>query len=564
MDERLAAPSRERRFSPWLLAVALTPAVLQVQYDCDTGDTNLSSLRVEVSEYDQIVGFDPSTSQYDVTISGDTVVVHVETADPAASAYYQLRDGGALLEAGALGVGGGDVTLSIPLGQAELKVDVRPPEGGFRFYTVDFVRVPRFACSEQGILDAIASGGGPHFFDCAGPTTVTTLADIVIDNDVILDGEGNLAVEGLDPQGGTFSVLPGVVSELLELRIATRGESPGRAIRNEGSLTLIDCIVEGDWGLTGIYSDGSLTLRRTVVRNFEGGGLCIGIESVGSLNLVDTTVTGVTASDGHAICSSGSLVVIGSAIVNNMNIAASIYSVGDATLVNSTVSGDTFSYLSTAVAAEGSLTLINSTLVYSEGDGAMWTISAGVWGDGEADLFVTNSVIVGLPESSPYGAACAGFDTISGGGNIESSGDTCGLTDPTDLVNVAEAELNLAPLADNGGPTITHALLPGSVAIDHAPTCLDENGDPLATDQRGVARPQGVACDAGAFEWADCESSACQDGNVCTAYACNATTGLCQVTPVPDGTPCSPGPTCDPGDGMCSAGVCESTSGCGL
>jgi hypothetical protein len=91
---------------------------------------------------------------------------------------------------------------------------------------------------------------------------------------------------------------------------------------------------------------------------------------------------------------------------------------------------------------------------------------------------------------------------MSLGGNIESPTNECGFTDPTDLVSVTEAELNLGPLADNGGPTPTQALLPGSVAIDHIPPsmCLDQDGLPLATDQRGVARPQGIACDVGAFE----------------------------------------------------------------
>jgi hypothetical protein len=67
----------------------------------------------------------------------------------------------------------------------------------------------------------------------------------------------------------------------------------------------------------------------------------------------------------------------------------------------------------------------------------------------------------------------------------------------------------LGPLQDNGGPTETHALLPGSPAIDAIPPAectYDDDGDPgtppvpLATDQRGVARPQGAGCDIGAFE----------------------------------------------------------------
>jgi hypothetical protein len=71
--------------------------------------------------------------------------------------------------------------------------------------------------------------------------------------------------------------------------------------------------------------------------------------------------------------------------------------------------------------------------------------------------------------------------------------DSCKLDDPTDKPNTAAG---LAALAENGGPTQTHALLPGSAAIDAAGT-----GCPL-TDQRGLGfpRPVGPFCDMGAFE----------------------------------------------------------------
>lgn len=60
----------------------------------------------------------------------------------------------------------------------------------------------------------------------------------------------------------------------------------------------------------------------------------------------------------------------------------------------------------------------------------------------------------------------------------------------------------LGPLQDNGGPTFTHALLAGSPAIDTGnPALLGSGGSACeATDQRGVARPQGSACDIGAYE----------------------------------------------------------------
>jgi hypothetical protein len=91
---------------------------------------------------------------------------------------------------------------------------------------------------------------------------------------------------------------------------------------------------------------------------------------------------------------------------------------------------------------------------------------------------------------------------VSYGGNIESPTNDCGLTDPTDLVSVPIDDVKLGPLQDNGGPTMTYALLPGSVAIDRIPEamCVDADGDPLTTDQRGEPRPGGAMCDVGAFE----------------------------------------------------------------
>jgi hypothetical protein len=59
---------------------------------------------------------------------------------------------------------------------------------------------------------------------------------------------------------------------------------------------------------------------------------------------------------------------------------------------------------------------------------------------------------------------------------------------------VTPAQVALGPLADNGGPTQTFALLPGSVAIGMGQTGVDP------TDQRGVPRPATTRADAGAFQ----------------------------------------------------------------
>ncbi len=76
--------------------------------------------------------------------------------------------------------------------------------------------------------------------------------------------------------------------------------------------------------------------------------------------------------------------------------------------------------------------------------------------------------------------------------SLDSDG-SCGLADPTDL---PATDPQLLALADRGGPTWTHGLPAGSPARDAgAATCLP------TTDQRGELRPQGPACDLGAFEW---------------------------------------------------------------
>jgi uncharacterized repeat protein (TIGR01451 family) len=65
--------------------------------------------------------------------------------------------------------------------------------------------------------------------------------------------------------------------------------------------------------------------------------------------------------------------------------------------------------------------------------------------------------------------------------------------------DVVDEDAKLEGLADNGGDTLTHALQSDSPAID-AGSCKDTVGEPIACDQRGRIRPQGLACDVGAYE----------------------------------------------------------------
>ena len=79
---------------------------------------------------------------------------------------------------------------------------------------------------------------------------------------------------------------------------------------------------------------------------------------------------------------------------------------------------------------------------------------------------------------------------------------TCALPISAAAGDLVGASPNLAPLANNGGPTQTHALNAGSVAVDAGDPGVPGSGGIAceATDQRGTTRPQGIRCDIGAFE----------------------------------------------------------------
>jgi hypothetical protein len=146
------------------------------------------------------------------------------------------------------------------------------------------------------------------------------------------------------------------------------------------------------------------------------------------------------------------------------------------TLYNSTVSSNTSTVAYPAILAGYELELINSTVANNSRGGV--TASA-------AEL--RNSIIA----NNVDGRNCAlGTNTVTYEGTNISNDDSCGGPGITLI-----ADPKLAPLADNGGPGMTHALLAGSPAIDAGTDCT------LTVDQRYVARD--AQCDLGAVEFTD-------------------------------------------------------------
>jgi hypothetical protein len=139
------------------------------------------------------------------------------------------------------------------------------------------------------------------------------------------------------------------------------------------------------------------------------------------------------------------------------------------------------------------LTLIHSTV---SGNSAGYS-GGGL--DNSGPLTLTNSLVA----KNPYGGDCYNtfeFEAsiISQGYNLDSDG-SCQVTAPTDRPGT---DPMLGPLQKNGGPTLTHALLPSSPGLDAIPWGTNGCGTMLFSDQRWQARPQaaGGACDIGAYE----------------------------------------------------------------
>lgn len=202
-----------------------------------------------------------------------------------------------------------------------------------------------------------------------------------------------------------------------------------------------------------------------------------------ALTISRSAIVGGRARDfgGGGIDSSGTLVVEASTIAGNTvdggNPGGGILSLGSLAMVDSTISGNSAG-AGAGIAVFGTARVLSTTFAHNT-PGAALDVRPG------ATAWLGGSVVTG---------GCSGA-VASLGGNVE-NGPTCGLSAPADTIG----DPLLGPLRDNGGPTDTHALGAGSAALDAAGACVDISGAPLLYDQRGVTRPQGAACDAGAVE----------------------------------------------------------------
>lgn len=302
--------------------------------------------------------------------------------------------------------------------------------------------------------------------------------DLGADGD--LDIRASMSVQGsgepvIDAMGldrvfhfGPAATAPSATISAVEIRGGGGVARGGGALVDGGTLTMTQTTVASNTAVSGAVAQGggvainagsSHSIVASTIENdqasgltgAEGGGLWIAIGA--GLALTNSTITANTATTVGGNAEGGG-----------------IWSGGGVPLTHVTMSGDR----AVGPSAEGGL-------VYAE---------AG------AVTFRGTILDRGTGESGAQNCKAGSGALLSNGFNLEANSSSglrqCGTFG---LGDQFAANALLADLADRGGPTQTHALLNGSLALDKIQSC-----SPLAVDQRGEPRPGAFACDIGSFE----------------------------------------------------------------
>jgi predicted outer membrane repeat protein len=409
----------------------------------------------------------------------------------------------------------------------------------------------------QAILDASSSGGDTINFDLTGTITLTS-GQLFIHKNLTISGPGanvltvRRSSAGNTPEFRIFSIGSGSNVTISGLTIRNGRDYNSGAILNDGAtLTVNNCVFTansgGGYGGGGIMNDGSNANSRLTVNDcvfdgnsadFMAGGI-LNFSTGGTANL---TVNNCTFSNNSAFDGGGIVNYIsdgtGTAIVSNTTLTGNSASEqagragaihnnavsvgGRATLrvSNCTLSNNSTDYAGGGIYnTAGNLQVSNSTFSGNSASGN----GGGIYTEYDrAAVPITNCTFSGNSAGSGGGIYCQGDTTVTVGNTIFNSGasgeniynaahfvsadhnlsnDAAGGdngTGPGGLLNqpgdIRNTDPRLGPLADNGGPTKTMALLSNSPAIDAG---NDANAPPR--DQRGYLR-NGTS-DIGAFEF---------------------------------------------------------------
>ncbi|CAB4941667.1 unannotated protein [freshwater metagenome] len=289
--------------------------------------------------------------------------------------------------------------------------------------------------------------------------------------------------------------------------IGNGNDDQGAALLVDGldapALTIDDTYIAGNHGGRGVVAieaPATVSITDSII-SFNGsstaGGGGILITSATSVTIERTTISGNVSGKGAAVFqSSGTpLVIKDSTISGNTALTGGgglfLTNGGSATITNSTFSGNVDGSWGGAITSFGtSVTITSSTIASNTG-----YFAGGIVVDG--DVTLRNSIVADNIGGATADIACVATATLTDTNLIGSDGAICTFDDSSKLISNVDAKLG--PLRRNNLGTLsqleTHALLPGSPAIDAATGTASP-----AADARGVARPQGGAPDLGALE----------------------------------------------------------------
>lgn len=222
-----------------------------------------------------------------------------------------------------------------------------------------------------------------------------------------------------------------------------------------------------------------MTIEKSTISG-NSGSLAGGVFHIGD----DSTISDSTISDNST--------------AGNYGVGGLLH-VGTLTVTNTTISGNTggggIGGAVNSSGPSGFLTLTNSTITRTSGAYAGGAQNAGVLNLNRTLISGnTSSSVPEVTNDASSSVTANNFNVFGFSGNTGVSGFSPGANDIVPTVPLAQV-LNTT-LANNGGPTRTHALVSGSPAVD----AVGSGCPPPSSDQRGTQRPQGAQCDVGAFE----------------------------------------------------------------
>jgi len=326
----------------------------------------------------------------------------------------------------------------------------------------------------------------------------------------------------------TFTVTNGDDSGVGSFRQAVADASGGDTIVFSGVTTVVltsgsitidkDLTIDGGTGVT-IDAEGNCPILHVdMMANLDVnditflngvGGYGSAIQNNGdTVNILRCTFSGNSAFNAGALGNYGTMNVVQSTLSGNSttgNSGAGFINFGTMSIVNSTLSGNVVTGANRIGGAGAQLggesdpvlTISHSTIVGNTATGS----GGGIYNAG-GTLIIKSSIFA--DNSAPNGPDIWGTADSAGFNLIEDVSDVT-FTANNDILGVDPA---LMALADNGGPTETHAIEESSAAWGSG-SCTDALGDPVTEDQRGEPRPS-EGCSIGAYEGVIPET--CSDG----------------------------------------------------